>query len=102
MAVSALLEGLQALTPDRSSNLPAAVCGAGGARAAAWLAELSTRARKRRAGSESPIKWRSRLRVFQAAKPTGGAILLSPPCRLPEPISTMLGCNLTRPRGLGQ
>src|SRR5262249_14669285 len=46
MAVSALLEGLQALTPDRSSNLLAAVCGAGGALAAALLAELFIRARK--------------------------------------------------------
>jgi VanZ family protein len=50
MAVSALLEGLQALTPDRSSNLMAAVYGAGGALAAALLAELFIRARKRRTG----------------------------------------------------
>ena len=50
MAVSALLEGLQALTPDRSSNLLAAVYGAGGALAAALLAELFIRARKWRAG----------------------------------------------------
>jgi VanZ family protein len=50
MAVSALLEGLQALTPDRSSNVLAAVCGAGGALAAALLAELFIRARKRRTG----------------------------------------------------
>ena len=50
MAVSALLEGLQALTPDRSSNLLAAFYGAGGALAAALLAELFIRARKWRAG----------------------------------------------------
>ncbi len=31
MAFAALLEGLQAFTPDRSANLVAALCGAGGA-----------------------------------------------------------------------
>jgi VanZ family protein len=50
MAVAAALEGLQALTPDRSSNLVAALCGAGGAVAAALLAELFIRARRRYAG----------------------------------------------------
>ena len=50
MAISVLLEGLQALTPDRSSNLLAAVYGAGGALAAALLAELFIRAWKRRTG----------------------------------------------------
>jgi hypothetical protein len=50
MVVSGLLEGLQALTPDRSSNLEAAFWGAGGALAAALLAELFIRARRRRAG----------------------------------------------------
>jgi len=50
MAAAALLEGLQALTPDRSSNLLAALCGAGGALAAALLAELLIRARRRHAG----------------------------------------------------
>ena len=50
MAFSALLEGLQAFTPDRSSNLVAAVCGAGGALAAALLAALFIRARRWRAG----------------------------------------------------
>jgi len=49
MAGGALLEGLQALTPDRSSNLLAALYGAGGALAAALLAELFIRARWRRA-----------------------------------------------------
>ena len=49
MAGGALLEGLQALTPDRHANLLAAFCGAGGALAAALLAELFIRARKRRA-----------------------------------------------------
>ena len=48
MAGGALLEGLQALTPDRSSNVLAALCGAGGALAAALLAELFMRARRRR------------------------------------------------------
>jgi VanZ family protein len=40
MAVAALLEGLQALTPDRSANLEAALWGAGGALVAALVAEL--------------------------------------------------------------
>jgi hypothetical protein len=44
MAGGALLEGLQALTPDRSANPLAALCGAGGALAAALLAELFIRA----------------------------------------------------------
>ncbi len=48
MAMAALLEGLQALTPDRSSNLFAAFCGASGALTAALLAELFIRARRRR------------------------------------------------------
>ena len=44
MAFGSLLEGLQAFTPDRSSNLMAAIYGAGGALAAALLAELYIRA----------------------------------------------------------
>jgi len=47
MASAALLEGLQALTPDRSSYAPAALYGAGGALAAALLAELFIRAKIR-------------------------------------------------------
>ena len=50
MAVAVLLEVLQALTPDRSSYFLAAVYGAGGALAAALLAELFIRVRRRRAG----------------------------------------------------
>lgn len=50
MAFAALLEGLQIFRQDRSSNLVAAICGAGGALAAALLAELITRIRRRRAG----------------------------------------------------
>ncbi len=49
MAGGALLEWLQAFTPDRSSNLEAALYGAGGALAAGLLAELFIRARRRRA-----------------------------------------------------
>jgi VanZ family protein len=49
MAFAALLEGLQAFTPDRSANLVAAFYGAGGALAAALLAELFIRARRWRA-----------------------------------------------------
>jgi len=50
MAVAALLEGLQTFIQDRSSVLAAAICGAGGALAAALLAELFIRVRRRRAG----------------------------------------------------
>ena len=38
-----LLEGLQAFTPDRTANLVAALCGAGGVLAAAVVAELFIR-----------------------------------------------------------
>ena len=48
VVVAGLLEGLQALTPDRHPNLIAALCGAGGALVAALLAELFIRARRRR------------------------------------------------------
>jgi VanZ family protein len=40
VVVAVLLESLQALTPDRSANLEAALWGAGGALVAALLAEL--------------------------------------------------------------
>ena len=43
MAIAALLEALQAFTPDRSAYLPAAFYGAGGALAAALVAELVIR-----------------------------------------------------------
>jgi VanZ family protein len=43
MAVAVLLESLQALTPDRSANLEAALWGAGGALVAALVAELFMR-----------------------------------------------------------
>jgi hypothetical protein len=39
-----LLEGLQAFTPDRTANLVAALCGAGGILTAALIAELFIRA----------------------------------------------------------
>ena len=44
MAAAALLEGLQAFTPDRSPYLPAALYGVSGALAAAFVAELFIRA----------------------------------------------------------
>src|SRR5450759_4147209 len=56
MAVAALLEGLQAFTPDRSSNLVAVFCSIGGALAAALLAELFIRARRRRTGVASKLE----------------------------------------------
>jgi len=43
MAAAFLLEGLQALTPDRTANLVAALCGAGGVLAAALAAEVFIR-----------------------------------------------------------
>jgi len=46
MAFSALLESLQALTPDRSANLEAALWGAAGALAAALVSKLLIRAWK--------------------------------------------------------
>jgi len=47
MAVSALLEVLQGLTPDRVPDLPTALSGAGGAIAGALLASLILYAAKR-------------------------------------------------------
>jgi hypothetical protein len=49
VVVAALLEALQALTPDRSANLIAACCGAGGVLAAALFAVCVIRARRWRA-----------------------------------------------------
>ena len=46
VAAAFLLEGLQGLTPDRSTNLVAALCGAGGVLAAAIVAEIFIRARR--------------------------------------------------------
>ena len=43
VAAAFLLEGLQAFTPDRTANLVATLCGAGGVLAAALLAELFAR-----------------------------------------------------------
>jgi VanZ family protein len=66
MAFGALLEGLQAFTPDRSSNLMAALYGAGGALAAALIAELFMRAFSNKAGRDfrkvvkgMPTRWLS-------------------------------------------
>jgi len=44
MAAAFLLEGLQAFVPDRSANLVAALCSAGGVLAAALAAEVFIRA----------------------------------------------------------
>src|SRR5215467_11751227 len=56
MAVAASLESLQALTPDRSANLEAALWGAGGALAAALVAELFIRAWRWRVKSAVAVK----------------------------------------------
>ena len=58
-AVAALLEGLQALTPDRSAYLPAVFYGASGALTAALIAELVIRARRWRDNSARSDKWMS-------------------------------------------
>jgi hypothetical protein len=50
MVFAALLEWLQGFTPDRTPNLMAAFYGAAGVLAAALLAEIVVRARRRRAG----------------------------------------------------
>ena len=50
-----LLEGLQALTPDRSSNSLAALYGAGGALAAALLAEIFIRAIAKKSPEAGPM-----------------------------------------------
>jgi hypothetical protein len=57
MAASVLLEAAQALTPDRSANFQAGLYGAGGALAAALLAELFTRA----------WRWRTPLKTVKIA-----------------------------------
>jgi VanZ family protein len=44
MAAAFLLEGLQAFTPDRTANVVAALCGAGGVLTAVLIAELFIRA----------------------------------------------------------
>ena len=46
MVIAALLEGLQAFTPDRTPDLEAVFCGAGGALTAALVAELIIRAQR--------------------------------------------------------
>jgi VanZ family protein len=57
MAASPLLEALQALTPDRHANFEAGLYGAGGALAAASLAELFIRA----------LRWRTPLKTVKIA-----------------------------------
>ena len=44
MAAAFLLEGLQAFTPDRTANVVAALCGAGGVLTAVLIAEFFIRA----------------------------------------------------------
>jgi VanZ family protein len=44
IAAAFVLEALQAVTPERSANLVAALCGAGGVLAAALIAEIFVRA----------------------------------------------------------
>ena len=58
-AVAALLEGLQAFTPDRSAYLPAIFYGAAGALTAALIAELVIRAWRLRTRWKAPAIARS-------------------------------------------
>jgi len=62
MTAAFLLEGLQAFTPDRTANLVAALCGAGGVLAAALLAELFARAWRSARDSKSSVYSRSAIR----------------------------------------
>jgi VanZ family protein len=55
MAVAALLEGLQAFTPDRTAYLPAVFYGAAGALAAALVAEFFIRVWRVHARSADPF-----------------------------------------------
>ncbi len=54
IAVAVLLEGLQAFSPSRSAHLEAAFYGAGGVLAAALVAELFIRTRRRHANVRAP------------------------------------------------
>ena len=56
VATAFLLEGLQAVTPDRFANLVAALCGSGGVLAAALLAELFIQAWKWHLKSARSVK----------------------------------------------
>jgi len=56
MAVAVALEALQALTPDRSANLIAALLGAGGVLAAALVAEVFMRVRRRLQAEPAPLQ----------------------------------------------
>ena len=56
MAAAFLLEGLQAFTPDRSADLVAALCSAGGVLAAALVAELFIRAWRWHLNSSRSVK----------------------------------------------
>ena len=75
MAFGSLLEGLQAFTPDRSSNLMAAIYGAGGAFAAALIAELFRRVFSNKAGKSGQGIFRK----------TVNGIRTTPPYRSPRP-----------------
>jgi VanZ family protein len=64
MAVAALLEGLQAFTPDRSANVVAALCGAGGALTAALVAEVFIQA------WATATRWNSKYRMRTPPQPS--------------------------------
>jgi VanZ family protein len=59
MVFGSALEGLQAFAPDRSSNIMAALYGAGGALAAALIVELFMRAFSSKAGKARPRIFRT-------------------------------------------
>jgi hypothetical protein len=55
VAFSALLEGLQGLTPDRTPDLPTALSAAGGALTAGVLAKLAMMWRKRAGAGQANL-----------------------------------------------
>jgi VanZ family protein len=57
VAAAFLLEGLQAFTPDRTANLVAALCGAGGVLTAVLIAELFIRAWRWHLNSARSVEW---------------------------------------------
>jgi VanZ family protein len=74
MVFGSVLEGLQAFTPDRSSNLMAALYGASGALAAALIAELFMRVFSNKAGKSGQGIFRT----------TVNGIRTTPPHRFPR------------------
>ena len=94
MSVAALLEGLQAFTPDRIAYLPAIFYGAGGALAAVLVAQLFLRAWRLRAPRSAQPGMASVIAIA-VGNPLGRPYRdLLQPLRVPKPA----GRPLTRKR----